>query len=126
MGARPILLLLAVLFASDILGQDSTQALITPEHSKNQDSDVYGWAFGFYQEYISPAAGDRCLMYPSCSAYAWEAINRYGFFRGLIMTADRLMRCGNDLHLYDTIVLNGRWYALDPVEMNASIFRAKE
>ena len=46
-----------------------------------------------YQALISPALGDRCKFYPSCSEYAVQAIMRFGILRGLVLAAWRLLRC---------------------------------
>jgi uncharacterized protein len=35
----------------------------------------------------------RCRFYPSCSAYALEALERHGAFRGSWLAARRLARC---------------------------------
>ena len=48
---------------------------------------------GFYQQAISPAFPSFCKFYPTCSAYAAEAIRKYGPGRGLWMAAVRLLRC---------------------------------
>ena len=44
---------------------------------------------------INSALGFRspCRFYPSCSAYASEAIVRHGSLRGVAMSAGRLLRC---------------------------------
>jgi uncharacterized protein len=34
-----------------------------------------------------------CRFYPSCSSYAVEALTTHGFWRGLALTARRLVRC---------------------------------
>jgi len=47
----------------------------------------------FFQRYISPVDGDRCGFFPSCSAFAREALGRRRVATGVMMTADRLMRC---------------------------------
>jgi hypothetical protein len=47
----------------------------------------------FYRRWISPLLGRHCRFYPSCSAYAAQAIRRYGAWRGGTMAARRLMRC---------------------------------
>lgn len=49
----------------------------------------------FYQRWISPIGGgkERCGFSPSCSAYGYEAVELLGPLPGLVMTADRLMRC---------------------------------
>ena len=53
-------------------------------------------AIRFFQIFISPADGDRCPMSPSCSQYAVEAIRTYGPWRGIVLTSDRLLRCGRE------------------------------
>jgi putative membrane protein insertion efficiency factor len=47
----------------------------------------------FYQKFISPAIPARCRYYPSCSAYAVEAIRVHGAGRGLLLAGWRLLRC---------------------------------
>ena len=46
-----------------------------------------------YRRYISPALPARCRFYPSCSAYALEAVTRHGALRGVRLTIWRLLRC---------------------------------
>ena len=46
-----------------------------------------------YQMTISPLLGDVCRYYPSCSKYAVESLKVHGPFKGLILTAYRLLRC---------------------------------
>jgi putative membrane protein insertion efficiency factor len=38
-------------------------------------------------------APDTCRFYPTCSHYAYQAIFKYGLFRGGWMGVRRLMRC---------------------------------
>lgn len=47
----------------------------------------------FYQRFISPGLPPRCKYYPSCSAYATQAIERFGILRGLVLAGWRLLRC---------------------------------
>jgi len=47
----------------------------------------------FYQKAVSPWLPPACRYYPTCSAYAIEAIERYGFFRGIVLAAKRILRC---------------------------------
>ena len=47
----------------------------------------------FYQTAISPYLLPSCRYVPSCSAYAHEAIVRYGPGRGLYLALRRLLRC---------------------------------
>ncbi|MEU5670673.1 membrane protein insertion efficiency factor YidD [Micromonospora sp. NPDC047753] len=46
-----------------------------------------------YRRWISPALPARCRFYPSCSAYAQEAVVRHGALRGAVLAARRLLRC---------------------------------
>ncbi len=46
-----------------------------------------------YQSFISPFFPPCCRFYPTCSQYAWEVFERFGFFRGLLLTVWRLLRC---------------------------------
>ncbi len=48
---------------------------------------------GGYQRVISPLLGPRCRFYPSCSAYAGEAIERFGLARGTWLAVRRIGRC---------------------------------
>jgi len=46
-----------------------------------------------YQAIISPALGVACRYEPTCSHYAYEAIERHGAWRGVRLAARRLARC---------------------------------
>lgn len=46
-----------------------------------------------YRVILSPLVGARCKYYPSCSAYAEQAIREYGILRGLVLAGWRLLRC---------------------------------
>lgn len=46
-----------------------------------------------YQRFISPLLGPRCRFYPSCSAYALEAVRVHGALRGTRLAVWRLLRC---------------------------------
>jgi len=46
-----------------------------------------------YRRFISPALGQRCRYYPSCSAYAEEAVRELGAFRGTVLAVWRVLRC---------------------------------
>ncbi|MFA6408702.1 MAG: membrane protein insertion efficiency factor YidD [Gammaproteobacteria bacterium] len=48
---------------------------------------------GFYRYFISPVLGSRCRFYPSCSAYAREAVERHGAWRGGLLALKRICSC---------------------------------
>ena len=53
-------------------------------------------AVGFvraYQIFLSPLIPSACRYYPSCSAYAIEAIERHGVLRGAWLATRRVGRC---------------------------------
>ncbi|MGA2478310.1 MAG: membrane protein insertion efficiency factor YidD [Spirochaetia bacterium] len=46
-----------------------------------------------YQKVISPAFPPSCRYTPTCSQYAKEAIEKYGFFKGSYLGVRRILRC---------------------------------
>ena len=59
----------------------------------------------FYQRFISPAFPARCRVHPTCSAYAYEALTKYGALKGGYLALRRFLRCQP--------FYKGDWY--DPV-----------
>ena len=47
----------------------------------------------FYQRSISPLRAPCCRFRPTCSAYAYEAIGKYGAVKGSALAAKRLCKC---------------------------------
>jgi len=50
-------------------------------------------ALGAYRAVVSPLLSGACRFYPSCSAYAEEAVGRFGVLRGLRIALMRLLHC---------------------------------
>jgi len=46
-----------------------------------------------YRRFISPLKAPTCRFYPTCSDYAFQAIDKYGLGKGLTMSIRRLCRC---------------------------------
>ena len=51
----------------------------------------------FYQRFISSQKPHICVFYPSCSEYAKLALEEHGVTRGLLMIADRILRCNSTM-----------------------------
>jgi len=78
------------------------------------------WLIGAYKAVLSPLQGPNlCNFHPTCSQFTRGAIQSQGFFPGLLMGTDRLMRCNTvawsyfDTY-YDGGVIDGRMS--DPVD----------
>jgi uncharacterized protein len=54
-----------------------------------------------YQKTLSPDTGlfsfkhphGYCRFYPSCSEYSYQAIDKYGVFKGVWLSFKRIIRC---------------------------------
>lgn len=47
----------------------------------------------FYRKFISPLKRPSCIYIPTCSSYAMEALETYGFFKGSYLSLKRILRC---------------------------------
>jgi len=79
------------------------------------ESPLVKLLFAVYQRGAGPTKGTRCPMTPSCSEYSRLAVARHGLVLGIVMTADRLHRCGHDLAFYEKLWSPSQgWYYEDP------------
>ena len=46
-----------------------------------------------YKYLISPLLGHSCRYLPTCSEYSIDALNKFGFLRGLFMSIRRILSC---------------------------------
>ena len=79
----------------------------------------------FFQRFISPVDGPRCPMYPTCSAYALQALGKHGPLIGAFATVDRLLhesgpafrqhpvKKGDRIRFLDRLQENDFWFAAD-------------
>lgn len=61
------------------------QKTISPDHGST--SLAASGIFSFFP------SGGACRFYPSCSEYAYQAIEKKGCFKGLILAVKRISRC---------------------------------
>jgi len=47
----------------------------------------------FYRKRISPLSKPNCRYIPTCSAYALEALEKYGAAKGGLLSVRRILRC---------------------------------
>ena len=59
-------------------------------------------AIRFYRKYISPTRPPCCRFIPTCSAYALEAVEKYGALKGGWLALRRILRC-NPFHRQKSI-----------------------
>lgn len=50
-------------------------------------------AIRFYRAAISPKKPAMCRYIPTCSEYGLEAVERFGAFKGGLLTLFRILRC---------------------------------
>ena len=63
------------------------------EHGTTVFARVLIWPIRGYQRFISPLFPPVCRFYPSCSAYAVEALRVHGALYGLWLGVRRIARC---------------------------------
>jgi putative component of membrane protein insertase Oxa1/YidC/SpoIIIJ protein YidD/outer membrane protein assembly factor BamD (BamD/ComL family) len=49
--------------------------------------------FNIWQGFLTHHDANRCTFEPTCSEYSRRAFGKYGIFKGVLMTTDRLIRC---------------------------------
>tara|TARA_B100000035_G_C20594842_1_gene377037 strand:+ start:155 stop:406 length:252 start_codon:yes stop_codon:yes gene_type:complete len=64
-----------------------------------------------YKFLISPILGPSCRYLPTCSEYSIEALERYGFFKGVYISCKRILSC-------HPIKILGGGEGFDPVNKN--------
>ena len=99
--------MLGVLEAEEPWEEDAELAQeATTQESATQESPAT-WLLRFYKQNISDIDGKRSHYQPSSSIYTRQAIQMRGFFMGVIMGCDRLMRENDDPWLYSHVFIDG-------------------
>ncbi len=60
------------------------------------------WGIRFYRKHISPMRPNCCRFIPTCSAYALEAVEKYGVCKGGWLALRRILKC-QPFHKQDSI-----------------------
>lgn len=79
----------------------AVRALAQPSCKKREAGDAYTegmkrlliFLIDAYRLLLSPFFGTQCRFYPTCSAYAREAIDTHGAIKGSWLTVRRLGKC---------------------------------
>ena len=72
-----------------------------------------------YQKFVSSQDGPSCNFQPTCSRFGMACIQEYGVGRGVLLAADRLLRCnGSQAQHYHKDSVTGKY--VDPVSDYAS------
>ena len=71
----------------------------------NPISLTFGGLLFVYQKFLSKQISSNCPYNPSCSSFSKNSILRFGFIKGIALSADRLMRC-NTLAAHDISFLD--------------------
>ena len=67
-----------------------------------------------YQKFISSQDSPTCNFSPSCSRFGMACIQEYGVLRGVLLAADRLIRCnGSKSSHYHRDPITGKY--IDPI-----------
>ena len=88
----------------------------------NQEKSGFNLGAAFvsiFRDHLSAVDGDRCPSVPTCSEYGVQAFKKHGFFKGWMMTVDRLIHEGKEETAVSPLVYsNGKWRIYDPVKNN--------
>tara|TARA_B100001121_G_C18449425_1_gene507753 strand:+ start:95 stop:343 length:249 start_codon:yes stop_codon:yes gene_type:complete len=67
-----------------------------------------------YKFFVSPIFGHSCRYLPTCSDYSIEALQTYGFLKGLLKSIKRILSC-------HPIKFLGGGEGIDPVTKNEKV-----
>ena len=104
-----------------VRGEDFSQTGVALEKTKSEGTFGFVSNFLFYcfSTFVSPVDDKECVFNPTCSRYAREAIEKYGFIEAYPLITARLLRCNNTAYSKGYYSAAKRsddiWKAYDPV-----------
>ena len=81
------------------------------------------FALRFYKAYLSILMAGSCRYEPTCSRYAYEAIERFGLIRGVWLGLKRLLRCHPLSRKFGYDPVPEKWENMN-IEVNAAVIPA--
>ena len=98
-----------------------------PPSQEQSDSTSLGGVFllgalDVYRTLLSPIDGKRCPSYPSCSAYAVDAVRQEGAWWGSGLTAGRLLGEADEAAFAPKIYRDGEWLIYYPIDSDLAVF----
>ena len=117
-----ILLIMAVIYSISIM-EKSHKHEVTGQNQLNPagTSAVMPMALGFlkfFQDYVSPADGPRCALYPTCSDYSLQAVRAHGLLRGVVMTFDRILHEPDERRMRPPELIRSAYFVPDHLSEN--------
>lgn len=77
----------------DYIEEYSCKLKILKESRQSLFAKISLYLILLYQKFLSPYIGKGCKYQPTCSNYTYEAIFKYGFFKGWVLGLYRILRC---------------------------------
>ena len=114
-------LIITIFISQDLVLADEWVPWDVPQNkreSKDNRVNPLRSAIKLFQKYISPVDGARCSMYPTCSAYARQAVEQHGPLLGTFIFVDRLYHEGDPIEHHHQINKFGYIRYYDPLENN--------
>ncbi len=101
MNLKLLFICLSIFLSINCIAINNRYIIFKNSNNKNDDTLVKkGIATNdyihFYQKYISGIRGQECPMYPSCSNFGLKSFNEFNFSKAMLLTSDRVLRCGHD------------------------------